>query len=388
MSDIIITGNIQTVTSTGSTTPAVSVTSSVSNGQTIQGSLTTGGAGPQGPQGPQGPTGPTGAGTTGATGATGAQGPTGPAGSVGATGAGFTGATGVQGATGAQGPTGVQGATGAGATGAQGATGVKGDTGNTGATGAQGNTGPQGPTGPTGSAGSQGATGATGAGTTGATGATGQGVPAGGTTGQALTKNSATNYDTGWSTIDLNSRVAKAGDTMSGSLGVTISGSSTDVPITAKVDTSGATGNAIFARNDTNYAHSGDLIRGKFYNGTDSGSVVKLENAGTGNYITGDSVFSIAKNGNISTTGNVSVADEAYGAGWNSSTQVPTKNAIYDKIETVGTASAISSAGGLIFVNHGGTAGTSRPSVSGAVIWIGTVEPTNASNGDIWIDQS
>jgi len=284
MSDIIITGNIQTVTSTGSTTPAVSVTSSVSNGQTIQGSLTTGGAGPQGPQGPTGPTG---------------------------------------------------------------ATGVKG-----------------------------------------ATGATGQGVPAGGTTGQALTKNSATNYDTGWSTIDLNSRVAKAGDTMSGSLGVTISGSSTDVPITAKVDTSGATGNAIFARNDTNYAHSGDLIRGKFYNGTDSGSVVKLENAGTGNYITGDSVFSIAKNGNISTTGNVSVADEAYGAGWNSSTQVPTKNAIYDKIETVGTASAISSAGGLIFVNHGGTAGTSRPSVSGAVIWIGTVEPTNASNGDIWIDQS
>ena len=358
MSDITINGDIRTVTATGSITPAVSVTSSVSNGQTIQGSLTTGGAGPQGPQGP---TGPTGAGTTGATGATGAQGPTGP-----------------------QGPTGVQGATGAGATGAQGPTGPTG----AGTTGATGATGAQGPTGPTGSAGSQGATGATGAGTTGATGATGQGVPAGGTTGQALTKNSATNYDTGWSTIDLNSRVAKAGDTMSGSLGVTISGSSTDVPITAKVDTSGATSNAIFARNDTNYAHSGDLIRGKFYNGTDSGSVVKLENAGTGNYITGDSVFSIAKNGNISTTGNVSVADEAYGAGWNSSTQVPTKNAIYDKIETVGTASAISSAGGLIFVNHGGTAGTSRPSVSGAVIWIGTVEPTNASNGDIWIDQS
>lgn len=35
-------------------------------------------------------------------------------------------------------------------------------------------------------------------------------------------------------------------------------------------------------------------------------------------------------------TGYVSVADEAYGAGWNGSTQVPTKNAIYDKIEALG----------------------------------------------------
>lgn len=34
-------------------------------------------------------------------------------------------------------------------------------------------------------------------------------------------------------------------------------------------------------------------------------------------------------------TGAVEVPDEAYGAGWNSSTEVPTKNAIYDKIETI-----------------------------------------------------
>jgi hypothetical protein len=31
----------------------------------------------------------------------------------------------------------------------------------------------------------------------------------------------------------------------------------------------------------------------------------------------------------------VTVADEAYGAGWNGSTEVPTKNALYDKIETI-----------------------------------------------------
>lgn len=34
-------------------------------------------------------------------------------------------------------------------------------------------------------------------------------------------------------------------------------------------------------------------------------------------------------------TGDLSVPDEAYGAGWNGSTEVPTKNAVYDKIETV-----------------------------------------------------
>ena len=49
------------------------------------------------------------------------------------------------------------------------------------------------PTGPTGPAGPQGP-----AGTNGAAGPPGPGVAAGGTTGQVLAKNSATNYDTGW----------------------------------------------------------------------------------------------------------------------------------------------------------------------------------------------
>lgn len=51
-------------------------------------------------------------------------------------------------------------------------------------------------------------------------------------------------------------------------------------------------------------------------------------------------------------TGDVTVPDEAYGSGWNGSTEVPTKNALYDKIETlggvtsVGGSSPISSSGG------------------------------------------
>ena len=51
-------------------------------------------------------------------------------------------------------------------------------------------------------------------------------------------------------------------------------------------------------------------------------------------------------------TGGVTVPDEAYGSGWNGSTEVPTKNALYDKIQalggvtSVGATAPISSSGG------------------------------------------
>lgn len=65
--------------------------------------------------------------------------------------------------------------------------GPEGPQGETGATGATGATGPEGPQGPQGEMGIQ--------------GAPGEGVPAGGTTGQALLKASADNYDTEWVTL-------------------------------------------------------------------------------------------------------------------------------------------------------------------------------------------
>jgi hypothetical protein len=81
--------------------------------------------------------------------------------------------------------------------GATGSTGPAGPGGPPGTAGPQGDTGPTGPAGP---AGDPGATGPTGpAGSPGAAGADGVGVPTGGSTGQVLTKNSATNFDTGWS---------------------------------------------------------------------------------------------------------------------------------------------------------------------------------------------
>jgi collagen triple helix repeat protein len=70
--------------------------------------------------------------------------------------------------------------------------------------GPQGPQGPAGTTGATGPQGPQGSTGATGAqgpaGTPGSTGPAGPGVPVGGTSGQVLAKNSATDYDTHWIT--------------------------------------------------------------------------------------------------------------------------------------------------------------------------------------------
>lgn len=45
-------------------------------------------------------------------------------------------------------------------------------------------------------------------------------------------------------------------------------------------------------------------------------------------------------------------------------------------------------ASGKGFVNHGATAGTVRPSGYASIEWVGSVEPTNAVDGDSWIDTS
>lgn len=50
--------------------------------------------------------------------------------------------------------------------------------------------------------------------------------------------------------------------------------------------------------------------------------------------------------------------------------------------------SKAASANALGYVNHGATAGTTRPTGYAAVVWVGTVEPTNAVNGDIWENPS
>ena len=175
---------------------------------------TIGETGPPGYTSNTGATGPAGAdgsasntGTTGSTGSTGYTGPTGPSGY--STNTGASGATGWTGSTGPSGPTGASGATGV--------TGATGHTGSTGPTGL-GDTGATGVTGPTGYIGETGATGHIGnTGPTGVIGPTGEGVPAGGATGQVLTKNSGDDYDTFWRTpsteyyVDINYTQAGTG---------------------------------------------------------------------------------------------------------------------------------------------------------------------------------
>ena len=58
---------------------------------------------------------------------------------------------------------------------------------------------------------------------------------------------------------------------------------------------------------------------------------------------------------------------------------------------TIGTTSGTLCAGddarvvnSMRVVNHGSTAGTARPAGAAAVYWIGTVEPTNALDNDLW----
>lgn len=136
----------------------------------------------------------------------GPAGPAGPAGEPGADGA--VGPAGPEGPAGPAGPPGDPGPPGADST-------VPGPAGPAGPAGPQGDPGPPGadstvagPTGPAGPAGPQGDPGPAGADSTvpgpagpaGPTGPAGPGVPTGGTAGQVLAKNSASNYDTGWVT--------------------------------------------------------------------------------------------------------------------------------------------------------------------------------------------
>jgi hypothetical protein len=64
----------------------------------------------------------------------------------------------------------------------------------------------------------------------------------------------------------------------------------------------------------------------------------------------------------------VTVPDEAYGAGWNGSLEVPTKNAVYDKIETMGGGSGITRTIATVtsIVTLGATASTDYVTFIGA----------------------
>jgi hypothetical protein len=63
----------------------------------------------------------------------------------------------------------------------------------------------------------------------------------------------------------------------------------------------------------------------------------------------------ITLNGPATFTNDVTVPDEAYGSGWNGSLEVPTKNAVYDKIEAVAAAGVADGDKGDVVVSSSGS---------------------------------
>jgi len=102
-----------------------------------------------------------------------------------------------------------------------------------------------------------------------------------------------------------------------------------------------------------------------------------------------DSKFKIAADGNTSVAGWLTVVDEVYGAGWDGSTQVPTKNAVYDKIQTLGGSTLFQhrwiangpyQAGTLV---DGGYISDSSFSITGVWIYRGTAGTASSTILDI-----
>jgi hypothetical protein len=65
---------------------------------------------------------------------------------------------------------------------------------------------------------------------------------------------------------------------------------------------------ALQIQNGNSFAYTGDgLLKVKTLNASDTGTLLKLNNAGSGNYIEADSVFTLSKAGNLTTSGNLTV---------------------------------------------------------------------------------
>lgn len=99
--------------------------------------------------------------------------------------------------------------------------------------------------------------------------------------------------------------------------------SGTGVAIRAIADSSDAGKAAVQASNANNFAQTGPVGLFQMLNASDTGPVIKLENAGTGNYITADAGMSLSKQFALSTknvilgTGTTSVAPLKFQSGTN-----------------------------------------------------------------------
>ena len=90
----------------------------------------------------------------------------------------------------------------------------------------------------------------------------------------------------------------------------------------------------------TNFATKDNLTPGdplKIVRGTEIDT--EFNNIATAIATKTDNASAAITGGSITGLTTFSVTDDAYGSGWDGSTAVPTKNAVYDKIESLGTLS-------------------------------------------------
>lgn len=97
------------------------------------------------------------------------------------------------------------------------------------------------------------------------------------------------------------SNLTNTGTLTSGDISASETGSGANPTITAVMDSSTASQPAVLAKNNTNFAHGGNIIKAQMVNATDSGDVVRIENSGSGNNISSRNgtteTFSVTKTG-------------------------------------------------------------------------------------------
>lgn len=173
-------------------------------------------------------------------------------------------------------------------------------------------------------------------------------IPTGGTTGQTLIKSSGDNYDTEWATPsgsgDMVAATYDPNSVEDDAFDMANMVEATDAKIMTAAERAAITANTA---KETNATHTGDV--------TGSGALTIADGAVTAakthadvqaSLALADSAIQSGDLATVATTGDYddlsnkptipTVSDAAYGAGWNGDTDAPTKNAVYDKIETIG----------------------------------------------------